>query len=160
MEVILYLAQTVNGYIAEKNDNVPWTDIWATYYSEIKKAKNIIVGRRTYEIMKRSGEVKKCGDPFVVVITKSKPSKAGGVKTIFVQSPKQALSVVRAKGFRKTFVGGGSKTAGSFMKLGLINQLYIDIEPFVFGTGIPLLSEMKFESKLKLVKIKRLYIDV
>jgi len=155
MEVILYMAQSVNGIVSKENDDVPWHDIWPTYYHEIKKAGNIIVGKRTYEIMKKVGEFKKCGDPLTVVLSKTHYVSTNQ-NVIFVKSPKKALEILRSKGFRKIIVGGGSKTNYSFLKSGLIDKMYIDIEPIIFAKGIAFLPPHAFESKLKLLRIKRL----
>ena len=38
----------------------------------------------------------------------------------------------------------------------LIDELYLDVEPIVFGTGIRLFKEEDFEAKLKLVETKKL----
>ena len=51
MKVVLYAAVTANGYIATEDDEVPHVSkiIWKSFYRNIKKHGNIIVGRRTFE---------------------------------------------------------------------------------------------------------------
>ena len=63
MKVILYMAMTANGMIARENDEAPWSKVvWREYYKFIKQNKNIIVGRRTYELMKNANEFEKLGN--------------------------------------------------------------------------------------------------
>jgi dihydrofolate reductase len=52
-------------------------------------------------------------------------------------------------------VCGGGSNAG-FMKENLIAEIYLDIEPIVFGKGIRLFAESEFETKLRLLEIKKL----
>jgi dihydrofolate reductase len=156
MEVILYLAQTVNGYIAKENDNTPWSnEEFVAYYLEVKMAKNLIVGNKTYKIMKESDEFRKCNNPTIVVVSKSHPVGVYGSAS-FVKSPGDAIDLLKSKGFKKIIIGGGSVTAYSFMKLGLVDKLYIDVEPLMFGNGVPFLFKGKLESKLELTKLKKL----
>ena len=53
MKVVLYMAMSVNGCIAKENNETPWSDaVWESYYKIAKQFKAIILGRKTYEIMK------------------------------------------------------------------------------------------------------------
>ena len=55
MKVILYQAMSVNGYIAGAHDETPWSDEeWKSFSKAVSEAGNIIIGRRTYELMKKS----------------------------------------------------------------------------------------------------------
>ena len=42
------------------------------------------------------------------------------------------------------------------MKNRLVDEMIIDIEPFVLGNGIRIFSREDFESKLKLLDVKKL----
>ena len=155
MKVILNMVITVNGLIAKENDEAPWSDtIWKNYYKTGKKIRNIIVGRKTYELMKEVNEFEKLGNPLTVVLT-SKPLK-GNENLFFVSSPKKALEIIKNKGYKKTLLGGGAKTTSAFMKEGLVDELVIQIEPMLFGKGIKLFSDADFEAKLKLLDVKHL----
>lgn len=158
MKVILYMAMTPNGMIAKKSDETPWlSSEWKAYNSMVRRTKNIIVGRRTYTIMKKQNEFERCGNPFTIVV-----SRRGGANyknTVFASSPAKALSLLKDKGFKSALVGGGGKLNGSFMKAGLIDEVYVDIEPFLFGNGIRLFSDAEFVKRLRLVGTKRLSKD-
>ena len=155
MKVILYMATTLNGYIAKENNETPWSEEeWVSYSNIIKSTKNIIIGYNTYEIMKKNNEFEKIGNPLTIVIT-SKIIKSD-TNTIFFNSPKQALEVLKNKGFKQTIIAGGSKLNASFLKENLIDEIYIDLEPFIFSNGITLLEKTDFEIKLKLIETKLL----
>lgn len=45
------------------------------------------------------------------------------------------------------------------MKANLIDEIYLDIEPIILGTGIKLFVNAEFEAKLQLMGIKKLSKD-
>jgi dihydrofolate reductase len=156
MKTVLYLGQTINGFIADEKDSTPWSkEEFAAFHSEIVKSKNIIVGRRTYEVMEKYGEFKRCGNPFTVIVTRSKKLKPKD-KLVMVNSPSAAIRTLRSKGFKTAFMSGGSKVATSFMEQGLIDEVWIDIEPLIFGKGIPIFQNSKLNVKLRLFKTKKI----
>lgn len=155
MKVILYMAMTVNGYIAKENNETPWSnEEWQSYHKFVKKMKNIIIGKNTYEIMKRDDEFNKIGNPFTVVLTHKMENDANNFA--FVKSPREAINLLREKGFNNILVAGGGKLNSSFMKESLIDEIYLDVEPLLFGKGIKLFSDETFNKKLELLEINKL----
>lgn len=155
MKTILYMDMSVNGIIARENDDTPWSkEIWKAYYSFVKARKNIILGRRTYEIMKSVDEFKKLNYPTVVVVSSDNYYEDETIK--FVTSPKEAVRFMKKKGFKEIVIGGGSKLNASFLNDGLIDEVCIDIEPMLICKGIKLFSETNLEAKLKLLEARKL----
>jgi len=151
MKTVLYIATTLNGYIATTKDDAPWSmEVFENYYTYIKQTGNIIVGRRTYEIMKDVGEFAELGNPFTVVVTSQNIFK-NTEKTRFVPSIKQALREVEDMGFTTAVIGGGSQLNTSALKAGVIDEIEIDIEPFIFSNGIPLFESSDIQLNLRLI---------
>ena len=149
------MAITANGYIADENNETPWSDeVWKSYYKIAKQFRAIILGRTTYEIMKKVNEFEKIWNPLTVVVTNK--NFLNSPNFIFVRSPKDALKIVEEKGFSKVLIGGGGNLNSSFMKEKLIDEIYLDVEPMLFGKGIKLFADENFNAKLKLIKIKKL----
>ena len=150
---------SVNGYIAKENNETPWSDeIWKSYYKTAKKFKAIVLGSITYEIMKANDEFNKIGNPFTVVVTSKE--FVNNSNFTFVKSPKEALKILNEKGFSNALIVGGGKLNASFMKEKLIDEIYLDIEPLIFGKGVKLFYDENFESKLILLKISKLSKDI
>lgn len=151
----MYLTITLNGYIANENNKSPWPkEVWKTYYAISKQYKAVVLGRRTYEIMDRIDEFKKIGNPFVIVLSKKNLKDKPNV--VFVKSAKEAIKVAEKKGFDKLLISGGGVTNSSMIKENLVDELYIDVVPVVFGKGVKLFKEDNFEKKLKLKEVKML----
>lgn len=157
MKAILYMAMTVNGMIARENDETPWSDEeWECYKKQVKEAGNIIIGQRTYDIMRADDEFASLGEPFIVVVTDGSQKQLVASNTAFASSPKKALDKVKNAGFETVLVGGGSTLNASFLKEGLIDEIILDVEPLMFGRGIPLLSSDDFEIQLDYIGSKKI----
>jgi len=98
MHVILYMAMTANGYIAKEDNETPWSDEgWKSFSEKVKDIKNIVVGRKTFEIMEQEEDFQKIGEPFTVVVSNKKEDDSN-----FVTSPEQAIKLLEKRGFSET----------------------------------------------------------
>ena len=152
MKVVLYMAITANGYIAKENNETPWSnEEWESFSEKVKEIKNLVIGRKTFEIMKQGNEFQKIDNPFTVIVSNQKENNSN-----FVDSPEQAIKLLEKKGFSKILVAGGGTLNSSFMQKGLVDEIYLDVEPFLFGKGIKLFADNDFETKLELLETKQL----
>lgn len=67
--------------------------------------------------------------------------------------------MLEEKGFTTVFLAGGGALNASFMKEKLINEIYLDVEPVIFGKGIQVVAPSEFEYELDLLEIKKLNKD-
>jgi len=155
MKVVLYMAITTNGMIARKNLETPWSDEeFTSYYEKVKEIGNVIVGSRTYPQFLES-DIVSMGNPLMVVLTRSE-KVSSKENVVFVSSATKALELIKDKGFEQALVTGGGETNKAFLETGLIDEIYLDIEPLIFGEGIPLFSPSNVELKLKLLETKKI----
>jgi dihydrofolate reductase len=68
---------------------------------------------------------------------------------ITAKSPADLLAELEKRGFKEVAICGGSQIYTMFMKSGLVNKLYLTVEPVIFGDGIRLFKE-SLDYKLKL----------
>lgn len=158
MKTILYMAVTVNGKIAGPGDDTSWTskEDWDGFRATCTKVGNAIIGRRTYDMVKKEGT--QLGDVLTVVLTHNAALLAKkSPNTIFTDKPlREVLTMLSDKGFKEALVAGGGILNSAFLKEGLIDEIYIDIQPLILGRGIPLFADGDFESPLKLLDVKTL----
>lgn len=151
------MAMTANGLIAKEDDDVWFVskNSWKSFEKLMKKCGNMIIGRRTYEISVKDGTFPySC---FNVVMTKQKIENKWGDKVVFTnKKPEEVLRFLKKKGFKTAFIGGGGTLNASFMKEGLVDEIYLDVEPVVLGKGIRLFADSDFEAKLRFIEIKKL----
>ncbi len=152
------MAQTLNGFIAKNNGETPWSDeCWESYSSVCSKYSAMVLGKTTFDLIQEDpSEWESIGKPFVVVVS-SKPLNLSG-NFASASSPEEAIDILKSKGFESVVIGGGAKTNSSFLSLGLVNEIIVDIESQIFSDGVPFInpSITKNDIKLKLQSVKKI----
>ncbi len=155
MKVILYMAVTANGMIADNDDEAKFLtpEEAASYCSVVRTAGCLIVGRRTYHILTKQPEFQEFKDAKLVVMSH------GDVELVdprhqVARTPQEAVDLL--SDFREVIIAGGGIANASFLAADLVDEIYLDIEPALLGNGIPLFKGQDFERKLKLLGHKML----
>jgi dihydrofolate reductase len=157
MKVIMYMAMTANGFIATKNDGTDFVtkEESASYVAMVISAGNMIIGHRTYEILSTQPEFQKFLKAGVKIVAMAREDFAlKDVKHTIAHSPQEALSLFAASD--TIIVAGGGITNLAFLEANLVDEIYLDIEPEIIGSGISLFKEGDFEKQLKFVGVKQL----
>lgn len=156
MNVVLYTAVSVDGYISTIDNKTPWSDEeWTGFKKIVSMFGNIIIGRKTYQIMKCNNEFENIGNPLTIVLTTDKNLIDDSSKILFVDTPQKALDILSEKGFETAIIAGGQKVNSSFLKAGLINEIYADIEPVILGSGISIFNVDDESIRLKLLWVNK-----
>jgi dihydrofolate reductase len=152
MKTILYMAMTANGLIAREDDSTPWSDAeWQAYAAKCREMGSLVIGRRTYELMREDDTFARLGNPEIVVVTRGELTDLP-TGHLTAGSPTEALDLLSARGHATALVGGGTELNTAFLAQGLIDEIYLDVEPVIFSRGIPLvLPSMQFELGVTLV---------
>ncbi|MBM3897097.1 MAG: dihydrofolate reductase [Thaumarchaeota archaeon] len=141
-KVRLFIASSLDGYIAREDGAVDWLFSDADYgYSEFyDSVDTVIMGIRTYE---KSLEFEK--HPFkgkkVYVFSRKK-----GYVSDIVGFMKELVSS-KGKGI---WLVGGSEIVSIFLNKDLIDEIILSIHPVILGGGIPLFKNIEKEVWLKL----------
>lgn len=158
MKIILYMGISINGYIAKTDGDSEWTsdEDLKGFFENSKKAGNIVMGKNTFHAANKSGHFP-FPDALNIVVTHKKFENTWGEKVVFTdQSPKEVLTMLEEKGFTSVFLAGGGLLNSSFAKEKLIDEIYLDVEPLLLGTGIPVFAPSDFEFELKLLEVNKL----
>jgi dihydrofolate reductase len=135
-KVILYMAISSDGYIAGPNDEAPWSDAeWEAFNIFVKSCDCVLLGKRTYEIMRKDGEF--VSGPEYIVVTTSQSLNTGGLRKIVVNSEADLPNV------DKIGVIGGGELNGRLADLGVIDEVILDVEQVELGDGIKLFGNHK-----------------
>lgn len=157
MKVILYMALTANGMIAKEDGNSDWVSPEDTksFTDKCNKAGAVIMGMKTYECL--TDEYLPLKKGIHVVITHNKNLTPNNPLVLFTdKKPQEILAMLEKKGYTETVVIGGQKTISSFLQENLIDEIYFDIEPLLFGKGMTIFKDVDFEYNLKLLDTKKL----
>lgn len=156
-KVKVYIAVSLDGYIAHSDGNIDWLDSVARpdedygYAAFIETIDTVIMGRKTYEkVLSFGGEFPHAGrDCYVLTRTERVPD---GQVHFYSGTAGELLDQIRRQPGKDIFIDGGSEAIDFFRKKDLIDSYTVSIIPILLGEGIPLFKESKKERPLKLVE--------
>ncbi|MEB2787345.1 dihydrofolate reductase family protein [Algoriphagus persicinus] len=158
-KAILYIAASLDGYIAKPGDNLDFLQLVEMPredygYSQFnKQIDTIILGKRTYDwVMEQVGEFPHQGKE-TYVLTRQKRDPIGTV-TFFSGDLAELISTLKSKSGKRIFVDGGAQTVHRFLKDGLLDEIIISFIPILLGEGIRLFKEGFPEQNLTLIESK------
>ena len=159
MKVTLWMTITVNGIIAtsDYSEDFSSNKNWEEFVKSVDRCGCLIWGRKTYEkVQTWNPEYLETVRNYTKIILSHNPDLDVNIIDGFVKagSPEDALEILRNKGFREVILTGGSKNNASFAKLGLIDEVILDVEPAILGSGIPLIDPFEAEIRLQLIETK------
>lgn len=161
MQITLYMATTVNGLVARLNGETDFISEaeWSLFQAAAKQAGWIVVGRKTYEVMRQANDLSKLNGLGIVVVTGSASYAVAAPDHLVAASPQDALELLSQRGAERALVAGGSTLNAAFMGARLVDELQLDIEPTALGLGLPFFNGANFEVRLELLGVERFATD-
>jgi dihydrofolate reductase len=159
-KVILYIAVSLDGYIAKPNDNLSFLSIVQKdgedygYSDFVKSVDTVILGRKTYEwVMSHVPEFHHA-DRNSFVITRT-PRPSIGKTHFYTGNLKELISRLKSEEGKNIFCDGGAEIVNELLKEGLIDEFIISIIPILVGDGTKLFKDGRPEQKLELISVKQ-----
>ncbi len=152
MRVIAVAAITADGRIARHPLDPPtWTshEDKRMFAAVSRRAGVVVMGRSTFAAM-----AKPLADRLNVVLT-ARPSAFTGVPGSVEYTsdpPAKILDSLAQRGFGEVVVAGGASVYRQFIASGLVDELWLTVEPLLFGAGISLLGDEPLEVRLRLIE--------
>jgi len=156
MSLYVYIAQSLDGYIADKNGGIEWLneipnpgDSDFGFAKFISKIDAIVMGRKSFETVQSFGEWLYTKPVFVVSTSLHDLPKEYSCKAeILNLKPKQIVEMLAKKGMKNLYIDGGALIQ-SFLSEDLIDELIITSIPVLLGGGIPLFGKLDNSLKFK-----------
>ena len=158
MKTSIYIAASANGLISNGRNVPDWLseEYGQVLYAMCERTGAVIMGRTTYEILAPDYLPLKNTGTTVVLTTNSK-AKSDNPTVVFTKDdPAAIVEMLKKKGHTHAVIIGGTMTISAFVNAGVVDDIYLVVEPVLFGTGLPLFKEVESETKLNLVEIKKL----
>jgi len=151
-KVILYIAMSLDGYIAKKDDNfdflktveLPNEDFG--YGEFLETIDTVIWGRRTFDIVMAMDNGYTHHNKAVYVISKSKTGTEG--HAVYNDDPVKLINDLRKQEGKDIYCDGGSEIATLLFKHQLVNRVIVSVIPYLLGDGIRLFKDGRPEQSL------------
>ncbi len=148
-KVQLFIATSLDGYIARPNGGIDWLfqdgDYgYRKFYAGID---TVVMGRKSWQIARSFEDKPFAGKRVIVFSRRLKQSPGVEIARGNVRSFVRKLH--RTKG-RNIWLLGGAKLVRDFVAANVIDDYFIFVHPILIGQGIPLFLKHKRDTKLML----------
>ncbi|MBI1185292.1 dihydrofolate reductase [bacterium] len=158
-KVIVYIASSLDGYIAAPNDDLSFLDAvqvegedygYAAFYSSID---TVIIGRKTYDWVRAQLGFNPHKDKKTYVITNDS-SKTSDEVTYYSGDLNHLITKLKSSEGLAIYCDGGAQLVNSLLIGGHIDEIIMSVIPVVLGDGIRLFHEKLPKAQLRLLHSK------
>lgn len=144
------VAMSLDGYIAGPNGEFDWIvmDPDSDFAAAFKEFDTLLIGRKTYEMMRGQSGPEMPGVTSFVVSTTLHQKDCAGVT--IVRDPVELVESLRKRPGKDIWLFGGGSLFRSLLELNLVDSVEVAIVPVLLGGGVPLLPMPATQIKLSL----------
>jgi dihydrofolate reductase len=157
---ILYIAASLDGFIAKPNDDLSFLSIVEQpdedygYAAFLETVDTIIIGRKTYDwVVNQVGRFPE-DNLETYVISRTNRLDSGNIK-FYSGDLEQLLASLKQKAGKNIFIDGGAEIVNELLRKSLIDEVIISVIPVILGDGIRLFQNGIPEKELKLISSKQ-----
>lgn len=159
-KAVLFIAMSLDGYIADKNGSVGWLNRQGnddenidTYSEFVKDIDTVLMGWNTYHqvVTELSPTEWVYNDLTTYVFTHKELTSTENI--IFTNgNPIDLLKKLETQDGKDIWICGGASLIEQLMRENLIDRYYISVIPILLGDGIRLFGKSKNQQNLCLIK--------
>lgn len=152
----LFIASSLDGYIARKSGEVDWlfTDDdygYETFYSDVD---TVLMGHKTYQKTLSFGEYP-YADKKSYIFSRSVNHSGNSYIEFITNQIVEFITQLRQSPGKNIWLVGGGEMIQLCLKHRLIDELILSIHPIILGDGIPLITrDSSLEMDLQLQEVK------
>jgi dihydrofolate reductase len=156
-KLILYIATSLDGYIARLNGDLDWLDIVQVegedygYQHFVESVDTVIVGRKSYDKVMTLVDEFPHKDKKCYILTRSERESSEANLVFYNKSLEMLLETLRQEGGAHIYCDGGAEVVTELMRLDAIDEYIISIIPIFLGDGIRLFKANRPEMHLQLI---------
>jgi len=157
-KAIVYIATSLDGYIARKDDDVSWLDPYQIadedygYSDFIKTVGTAIMGARTYEQSLIHPDRMLKGLKNYILSNRIMPVPPEVEAEFYNGTLSDLVERIRTESTKDIYIVGGGQVVSSFLNAGLVDELLHFVAPILLKEGIPLYPALDKEIQLQLVE--------
>jgi len=166
MANLVYIATSLDGYIAGENGDIEWLESFPTsdiqegdygFNDFMQRVDALLMGRNTFEKVLSFGDWPYEKMVFVLSSTLEEvPEHVSGKAEVINGAILEVLHRLHERGYKNLYIDGG-KVIQSFLQQNLIDEMFITRLPILLGKGIPLFGEM--ENQVRFEKVDTIQLN-
>ena len=173
-KLILSMQITLDGYVAGPNDEADWLissdDEWTDLFKDLHSADTYLLGRKMYPIYSEywqsvlhnpdsaPNELKfaKLADKTQHIVFTKGDFKPDWKNTRVAHDLVAEVTRLKKENGKNIIAWGGANFASNLIKLGLVDEYRLELNPTILAKGKPLFNNLEQRKKLTLIDSKPL----
>ena len=162
MRVVLIVAQSLDGFITRHDEpGVAWASeadqLW--FRQSLQQFDSQVMASATYATVRDHLQIKLADGCLRIVMTRQPKSYAVDHQTNSLeftdQSPATILQSLEQAERKSCALLGGATVHDAFLQAGLVDEIWVTVEPRLFGDGTPIIQQQQ-DQRLQLIDHQRL----
>jgi len=159
MKNYVYIATSLDGYIADTNKKLDWLpnpsedlNLEINFPDFMDKVDAIVMGKNTFNMVCSFGGEWHYPKPVFVLSNSLKqiPENYKDKVQVIKGSIEDILKKIHSQGYKNLYIDGGV-TIQNFLQKDLIDEMIITVVPILLGEGIPLFSKLENRLNFKCI---------
>lgn len=159
--VKLFIASSIDGYIARKDDSLDWLDSFEGeapeqnqedygYLKFISGIDTLVMGSSTYKVVMGMGVEWPYKEDSYIVSHGNVEINSPKTYLLDANQLEKKIDELKKKEGKDIWLVGGGKLISTFLNMNLVDEMILSIIPVLLGSGIPLFpiqehSDLKFQ---------------
>ena len=157
-EIILYIAASLDGYIADADNKIDWLTVYNGSYGYqefLRSVDTVLMGRKTYEEVVRMGIPNPHPDQMNFIFTRNIGRWTDTDNIHFTSDdPVLLAKKLKTREGKNIFLVGGGIVIAQLLEHGLIDEIILFIVPVILGKGIPLFNEISHRAEFSTISAR------
>jgi dihydrofolate reductase len=166
MKITLAIVTSIDGKTTKGSEENQDTDIseWTSYEDKdyfndlVQRSQLIIMGRKTFEAAEK--RMKLSERTLYLIMTKEpgvyRNKTVVGQLEFTAAQPETLTKELENRGFKEALLVGGANVTSAFLRSNLVDEIWLTLEPKLFGIGKGLVSPEELDVDLKLESLEKL----
>ncbi|MGI0116462.1 dihydrofolate reductase family protein [Zooshikella sp. RANM57] len=163
MQISVYIATSLDGFIARKNGDIDWLENAGNgdsttdfgYEDFMSSVTCLVMGRKTFEKVLSFPEWPYDGKRVILLshTLSSVPSELEGKVELYAGDIPMLVDRLKHEGERRVYIDGGV-TIQAFLQAELVDDITITRIPVIIGEGLPLFAQIGHDVSLTHIATK------
>ncbi len=154
MKVIYYVAASLDGFIADRDEGVEWLDQVSIdqestgYEAFFGSVDALLMGRKTFDFVYDYGKWPYEDRPTWVCSRRDVP-RMEGCNLHSERTPEEAISKAKRVGISTLWLVGGGRLATDLIRDRQVTHLRVSVMPILLGNGVPIVQTLPNHVRLR-----------
>src|SRR5437868_726421 len=142
-KLVAGFAISLDGFIAGPNGEFDWIPInkEIDFAEMMKRYDTYLIGRKTYDLVKKSGQ--SFGKSDKIYVFSKTLKKIPAPSLLINRDVSKNVKAIKKQTGKDIALFGGGELLTSFLDLNLVDEISMAVIPIILGEGIPLARKLK-----------------